>query len=63
MLRYRGEALIKQELQCEVVGADEEAAPPQVWAPMTNNLHKANQLTFICRQLEVTGRKRATEEG
>ena len=36
MLRHRGQPLIEQKLEGEVVGADGEVVPPQIWAPVTH---------------------------
>ncbi|KAJ1276155.1 hypothetical protein BS78_05G192500 [Paspalum vaginatum] len=63
MLRNRGQALIEEELQAIVVGADDEGAPPEIGAPVAHSLHQADQLALVRRQLEVAASKRPAEEG
>ncbi|KAJ1255698.1 hypothetical protein BS78_K170100 [Paspalum vaginatum] len=54
--------LIQEELQAVVVGPDDEGAPPQIGAPVTNRLHQPDQLTLVSRELEVAGSERPDEE-
>jgi hypothetical protein len=61
-LEHRREALVKQVLQAEVVGADDEVAAPQVRPPMLNCLDHTYELVLICRKLKVTGSEWPAEE-
>jgi hypothetical protein len=45
-----------------MVGPDDERTPPQVGTPVTNSLDKTDELTLICRDLEMTGREWLVEE-
>jgi hypothetical protein len=51
-----GETLVEEELQAVVVGADEEATPPQIWAPMANRLHESDELALVGRDLQMLWR-------
>jgi hypothetical protein len=62
MLRNSGKPLVKQELQAVVVGADDEAAPPQVRPPVPDRLHQPDQLALVGRQLDVTRDEGPAEE-
>ena len=62
VLRYGRQPLIQEELQAVVVRANVEGPSPQVWPPMTNGLHKANELPLVCRQLKMAWSERPAEE-
>jgi hypothetical protein len=47
MLRDSGHPLIKQVLEAVVIGVDDKAVPPQVWPPVLDGVHKADQLALI----------------
>jgi len=62
VLWYGGEALVEDVLETPVVGADRERATPQVWPPVSDGLHQADELALIRRQLGVLWRHHSTEE-
>jgi hypothetical protein len=62
VLGHRREALVQQVLQAKVVGADDEVAAPQVRPPMSDRLDHTNELTLVCRELEVAGSERPAKE-
>lgn len=62
MLRNSGQALIEKKLERIMIRAHHKAPPPQVWPPVTYSLCQTNQLTFICRHLQVPGRKQPAKE-
>jgi hypothetical protein len=62
VLGHRREALVKQILEAEVVGADDEVAAPQVRSPVPNHLDHTYELALICRELKVTGSEWLAEE-
>lgn len=63
MLWYYGEALVEEELQAVVDGTDEEATPPQIWAPMANRLYELDELVLIGCGLQMMWRERPAKEG
>jgi hypothetical protein len=50
MLRDGCQALVEEELEVVVVGADAEMPTPQVWSPMANSLYEANEFPLVCRK-------------
>jgi hypothetical protein len=62
MLRDGGQALVEQVLQGVVICAHIEELSPEIWPPVMNNLHEANELLFICRQFGVVWRQGSVEE-
>jgi hypothetical protein len=46
--------LIEDEAKAAVVGADDEPAPPQIWALVANCLDKADQLALVGGELSVS---------
>ena len=58
----RGEALVEEVLEAVVVRLDEEAAAQQIWPPMADGLHEADELSLICSEGAVAWCNRATEE-
>ena len=63
VLGDRGQPLVEEVLQAVVVGADQEAAPPQVGPLVLPSLYQANKLPLVGRQLDMAGGERPTEEG
>jgi len=63
MLRFCGQSLIEDELQQLMVGADDEGAAPQIWAPVANCLSQANELALICSKATVARGQGTAEEG
>jgi len=63
VLRDLGQPLEEEVLQAVVVGADQEAAPPQVGPPVPHSLYQANKLPLVRRQLDMVGGERPAEEG
>ena len=58
-----GEALVEEELQAVVVGADAEAAALKIRPPVSYSLNETDQLTLVGRQLVVAGGKWPAKEG
>jgi hypothetical protein len=63
VLRDNRQVLVEQELQAEVVCADEEWTPPQIRLPMPHRLDEPNQLMLVCHQLHVPWQDLPAEEG
>ena len=47
VMRDRREALVEEEFEAVVVGADEERVPPQVWPLVAHGVHQPNELPLI----------------
>lgn len=62
MLRDSGQPLIEQVLEAVVIALDDKAAPPQVWPPVSDGMHKADQLALVGDKRPVLGCHRPTEE-
>lgn len=62
MLRDCGKALIQEELQAVVVGADKERPSPEVYAPMTDGLDEADQLPLVGGEPGMAWRECPAEE-
>jgi hypothetical protein len=62
VLGHRREALVKQVLQAEVVGADDEVTALQVRPPLPDCLDHTYELALICRELKVTTSEWPAEE-
>jgi hypothetical protein len=54
MLWNSRESLIQNVLERVVVGADDEVAAPEIGTPMAYRLNKADQLTLIGRDLQMS---------
>jgi hypothetical protein len=62
MLRYRGEPLVEEVLEAEVVSLD-EAAPPQIGLSVPDRLDQADELALVGCERPMSGRDRSAEEG
>jgi hypothetical protein len=63
MLWDRGQPLVEEEFEAEMVGAHHELATPEVRAPMMYRLHQSDELVFIDGEFGMVGSDMATEEG
>ena len=63
MLRNGGQALVQEVFQAVVICPNGEAAPPEVWTPVTHRLDQANELTLICCQGVMSRCDLPAEEG
>ena len=48
VLRDCGEALVEEELEGVVVGANDERAPPEIRPPMPDSLYQPDEFTLVC---------------
>jgi hypothetical protein len=55
MLRDGCQALVEEELEAVVVGADAEMPATQVWPPMANILYEANEFPRMPQGKHVEG--------
>jgi hypothetical protein len=63
MLRYSGQALIKQIFEVIVLSLDHECAAPEIRSPMANRMDEADELALVGRELCVACDDGPTEEG
>jgi hypothetical protein len=62
MLWYRGETLIQEVFQAEVIRLDQKGAAPKIWTPVSDRLNQVDQLPFVNCQLGVPWHEWPTEE-
>ena len=53
MLWNSRQPLVQHELHCIVICSHHKLSAPEIRPPMANNLHKSDELMFICRDLKV----------
>ena len=61
MLRYRGEPLVEEVLEAEVVSLDDEVAPPQIGLSVPDRLDQADELALVGCERPMSGRDRPAE--
>jgi hypothetical protein len=62
MLRYRGEPLVEEVLEAEVISLDDEVSPPQIGPLVPDRLDQADELALVGGEHTMSRRDRPAEE-
>ena len=63
MLRNGGQTLVLEMFETAVIRAHKELRRPQIWPPVSHDLHEANKLALVGCELGMLWGDRSTEEG